>query len=489
MKKLNYIWIVLLITILGCGNDWNPTDPSDFEEASAQKQFVWNAMNYWYYWQGDIPELGDNYFSDDEAFHEYLNGFSDAETLFNSLLYVEDDFSFFIEDHETFEQSQKGISQSFGYEFGLVRISQNSDEIFGYVQYVLANSPADDAGLERGDIFTSVDGTRLTVNNYQDLLLGTTSYVLTMAEIVDGTITETDETVSLEAQTLTENPIFTSAVFDTNSTKVGYLMYNAFQLNSHQNLNDAFGTFESEGVDELIVDLRYNGGGTGITSQALGSMIAGLDSSNVFSTYAYNDKRSQYNSSVYYIEEVPIYDENQDQESTEPINALSMNKAYILTGHGTASASEMLVNALEPYIDVILIGRQTVGKDEGSYTLYDTPTPPYLDQDAANLDHKIAIQPIAIKVVNRDGRDYPDGFAPDHEINELSYLEEGLLPLGDPDEPLLGQALALITGQKMAKMKDTDMLDVGSLFKDSKDLKPYEKGLYITPETVETPNF
>ncbi len=485
MKKLNYIWITLLVvSLLSCRDD--PTAPEI--EVSAQKEFVWDAMNFWYYWQDEIPQLGDNYFSDDQAFKEYLSGFSDAEALFNSLLHPEDDFSFFIDDFEAFQQSQQGISQSFGYEYGLVRESENSNNIFGYVQYVLADSPAENAGLVRGNIFTSVDGTRLTVDNYRDLLLGTTSYELTLAEIVDGEITETDETVSLEAVTLTEDPIFTTTVFDTSTTKVGYLLYNAFQLNSHSNLNEVFGNFETEGIDELIIDLRYNGGGPAVTSQLLGSMITALDSSNVFARYDYSTKRSDLNSSVSYIEDVPIYDDNRDQVATESMNALSLSKVYILTGFGTASASEVLINGLDPYIEVILVGRQTVGKDEGSYTLYDTPNPPYLDENSANPEHKNAIQPIAIKVVNKNGRDYPEGFPPDHAVNEIDLLEEGLPPLGDPDDPLLGKALEVITGQT-AKIQADQPMKFGLPFKDSKDLQPYEKGLYITPEEVNIPNF
>lgn len=502
MKKLSYIWIVLLVVSLwGCRDD--PTTP-DIEEASAQKQFVWNAMNFWYYWQGDVQELDDNYFSDDAAFHEYLNSFSDAEAVFNALLHPEDDFSFFIENYEEFQQRQQGISQSFGYEFGLVRESENSNNIFGYVQYVLPDSPAEDAGLVRGDIFTSVDGTRLTVNNYRDLLLNTTSYELTLGEIVNGEITETDETISMQAVNITEDPIFVSTVIDTNATKIGYLMYNAFQLNSHSDLNNKFRQFKAEGIDELIIDLRYNGGGAGITSQLLGSLISGLDSSNVFSIYEYNSKRSNLNNPVHYIEEVPIYNEDRERVRTESMNALSMPQIYVLTGFGTASASEMVINSLNPYIDVVIVGRKTVGKDEGSYTLYDTPSPPYFNEDAANPNHNNAIQPIALKLVNSEGQDYPNGFLPegydpnvpggcpdddnDNCVNEIAFLEDGLPPLGDPDDPLLARALALITGQP-AKIRAGELVSVGQPFKDSKDLQAYEKGLYILPEAVKVPNF
>lgn len=488
MKKLNFHWFILWGVLLLWGCSDGPTGPEQVKQATPQKQFVWNAMNYWYYWQADVSELGDNYFESDQAKQQYLREFSDAKSLFEELIYEqEDDFSFFIENYATFEQSQKGISKSFGFEYGLVRIG-DSKEIFGYVQYVLPGSPADDAGLVRGDLFLEVNGTQLTDSNYRDLLLGTTSYELSLAEIQNNNISLSGDSVSLEAVTLQENPIFTSKVIDTSATQVGYLMYNAFQTNSHRELNDVFSQFQSQGIDELVLDLRYNGGGSGITSQLLSSLISAIDSSKVFAEYAYSDKRSNLNRSVYFLEEVPIYNEDGTQQvSSEDINSLGLQRLYVLADYGTASASEVLINGLEPYIDVVLIGGQTVGKDQGSYTLYDAP-PYYLEKENANPDHKIAIQPIVLKVVNANGEDYPSGFKPDHAVNEINFLEGGLPPLGDPDDPLLAKALELITGnQQMARTARAADRFPGRLIIDSRDLQPYAKGLYLKSIAIETP--
>lgn len=480
MKKLNYIWGIPLIILLlsGC-KDHSTDSSSNVEEPSSEKQFVWNAMNYWYYWQADVQELGDNYFDSQQSFYEYLNGFSDAEAVFDTLIYEQDGFSFFIDDYEEFQNSQQGISKSFGYEFGLIRMSENGDDIFGYVQYVVPNSPAQDSGLVRGDLFTKINGTQLTVNNYRDLLLNQTSYQLSLAEMQNGSVTETGETVDLQAVTLTEDPVYLSEVLDEGNTKVGYLMYNAFQRNSHQELNDIFGNFLSAGIDELVVDLRYNGGGAGITSQTLGSMISGLGESSDFATYRYNSKRSSNNVTVSFLDQVPIY-ENGEQQSEVAMNKLSIDRVFFLVGSGTASASEMLINSLKPNMDVILIGQQTVGKDEGSYTLYDAP-PPYLKKEEANPNHKKAIQPIVIKLVNSNGQDYPDGFVPEYEIIEYrsQYLED--LPLlGDKNDPLLSKALDVISGQPSAKTTGAESVS-GKMLIDSRDLEPYGKRLYLQP--------
>lgn len=490
MKKLNYGGFIVLVVALsvslwGCSSS-STAPTTETEQASAQKQFVWNAMNFWYYWQSDVAELGDNYFNSDQEFQNYLIGFTSARALFENLVYEQsDDFSFFIEDYETYRQNRQGISESFGFEYGLVRIG-NTNDIFGYVQYVLESSPAEDAGIIRGDIFTKVDGTQLNVNNYRNLLQGRTSYELSLAEIENSTISETGETVSLQAATLQENPVFLSTIIDSSSTRIGYLVYNAFQTNSHRDLNDVFGTFASEGVDELVLDLRYNSGGAGITSQTLAGMISGLDSTNVFSEYAYSAKRSDLNRTVPVLEEVPIYNDQGDQESTVPMNSLSLDRMYVLVDYGTASASEVLINGLEPYMEVVLIGGQTVGKDEGSFTLYDAPEP-YLDRQQANPEHKIAIQPIVLKVVNVNGREYPNGFSPDYEVNELDFLEGGLPPLGSAEDPLLAKALELITDQQMAKAASDKYVGPyqREIMIDSRDLQPHSKGLYLETIAIE----
>jgi len=413
MKKIISYSIILTIafTLLGCGDSTGPNSVS--VEASSERQFIWNAMNFWYFWQEDVSELADDkaFFENEQAFQEYLMSFEDAEALFNDLQFSQlDDFSFFIDNFEVFMQAQQGISRDFGFNFGLVQIS-NSNNIFGYVQFVLPESPADNAGLVRGDLFTGVNGTTLTVNNFQDVLSGD-SYELTMAEIQDGSITETGETVQVEAVVLEENPIFLSRIIESGSYKVGYLVYNSFQTNSHHILNDLFGTFQAN-INELVVDLRYNGGGALVTSNALASLISGLGSSEQFSELTFNSKRSDQNQTESFLDELPVFNDEGERESEITMNKLSsLSRVFILTGPGTASASEVLINSLRPFMEVFLIGRQTVGKDEGSLTLVDAP-PPFTDKSRANPDHRIGIQPIILKVVNSNGEAFPEGFAPD----------------------------------------------------------------------------
>lgn len=481
ITRLSLIFLLFSLTLWGC--------KEKIDEASSEKQFVWNAMNYWYYWQKSVPELADDmaFFKNEQDFQDYLRDYSDAEALFEDLIYQDDDFSFFIDDYEVFLQSRQGISEDFGFEYGLVQPDEGSNDIFGYVQYVLDGTPADEAGLTRGDIFTGINGTALTVNNFRSLLANST-YELTLAESVDGDITETGETVTMNAEQITEDPIYVSKVFDTGSAKVGYLMYNSFQTNSHENLNDVFGNFIAEGIDELVLDLRYNGGGAVITSATLASMISGLGSSEIFAKYTFNEKRSNQGSIVRFQDKLRVYNEDGEQTDEISMNKLSsLDQLFVLTGFGTASASEAVINGLNPFMDVTIIGRQTVGKDDASLTLYDTiDGPPYTDRDNANPDHKNAIQPIVLKIKNSVGESNGEGFIPvgDNFIREIDFLLDigTLPPLGDENDPLLARALELISGEPVAKQLAAPAPFRGEMFRDSRDLERFGKDMYVLPE-------
>src|SRR5699024_7633474 len=161
----------------------NPSSPEPSGEASSEKQFVWNAMNYWYYWQGDVDELADSFDDDSTAFQQYLKRHSDAEALYDDLKFRDDRFSFFIDDYEEYLEERSGIHAALGFNYNFIWKTSAQKELIGYVRYVIAGSPADDAGLKRLDLFTKVDGKTLTRNNYFDLLTDNNAHELTLAHI------------------------------------------------------------------------------------------------------------------------------------------------------------------------------------------------------------------------------------------------------------------------------------------------------------------
>ncbi|MEC9065460.1 MAG: S41 family peptidase, partial [Bacteroidota bacterium] len=264
--------------------------------------------------------------------------------------------------------------------------------------------------------------------------------------------------ISLNKSRLVKDPIHISKTIEINQKKIGYIMYNQFlgnveseNKNYNLELNNVFGQFKSQGIDELILDLRYNPGGRISTSINLASMITGQFNNQIFAKEKWNSKLMEY-----WNENNPdnLINRFVNNISGVSINSLNLNKVYILTTSRTASASELLINGLDPYIDVIHIGDYTVGKNQGSITVYD-----YIDdQRTKNPNHKYAMQPIVLKIGNVAGyTDFPNGLVPDYEIKE-SIRTAG--ELGDQNEQLLKIAIDHIFGDIQFISSDDNIKEI-----------------------------
>jgi hypothetical protein len=496
MKKLgSFIAIMLLlIQFMGCSSTSSPEDVA--LDTSDEKLFVWNGLNHWYFWQDDVADLADNRFGNNGEFSTFLNRYSNEEALFNQLLHRDDDFSWLIQDYKVHEEALLGISKSFGFRFGLLRESQENSRVLGYIRYVVPGSPADDAGLKRGDVFNGMNGQILNLDNYQNLLSGDT-YALAMAKVTDFvpsprtyTVEGIDKEINITAINLQENPIHRSKVIETETSRVGYLMYNSFRYNFHDDLNQRFGDFKNTGIDDLVIDLRYNGGGTLITSALLASLISGVSSDEIFAELIHGSKRESRNSTFDFLDSVPVYDDEGNFSRNDDINSLRMNRLYVLTSRNSASASEALINGLLPFgVEVILIGDVTAGKDEGSITVYDAPEANYSprnddERSKINPNHMRAMQPIIFKIFNKERGDYPDGFFPDFEIREFDFLEN-LPGLGDPSEPLLSVALNHIKGEGFPAVAKTHITGSPVFIFDSAELGVLRDDIYLLPGDLE----
>ena len=233
-------------------------------------------------------------------------------------------------------------------------------------------------------VFSDINGTRLNRDNYRDLLYNQTSNSYTVkfsqisynqnnqcANIIPG-----QEDITLVKSRIVKNPIHISKIIEIQGQKVGYLMYNQFVgvvesegKDYNSELNNVFSNFLSNGINDLVVDLRYNPGGRISTSINLASMITGQFNNQIFAKERWNSKLMNY------------WDENSPESllnrftnklsNNESIFSLNLDRVFVLTSARTASASELLINGLDPYIDVIHIGDFTVGKNQGSITVYD----------------------------------------------------------------------------------------------------------------------
>lgn len=451
MKKI--LLLLVAATFFSCSKDEDLILPSTVNpDGSADvevQDFMWKAMNFWYFWQANVDDLADDRFVNTAEGRAEYTSFLDSENnpadfFENKLQYIEDRFSFYNSDYRELTNSLAGISKSNGLEFGLVRF-QDSDEVFGFVRYIIPNSNAATADIQRGDLFTGVNGTTLTIDNFEELLFtGSDTYTLNMADFVNGDIVPNEtEVVLTKEQELAENPILISKSFEIGGENIGYIMYNQFTNEYDDQLYSAVQALKSAGITNLIMDLRYNPGGSVNTTRLLASMIYGTNTSDVFLRKRYNDKlQEQFNDS-----QLEVY--FTDKIGGQSINTLGLSKLYVLTSASSASASELLINSLEPYIDVIQIGDVTRGKNEFSTTMVDDRDNSYLYTPSRvnkiNPNNQWAIQPLIGRNENAEGfSDYTDGLQPDILLKE-DYSNLGIL--GDQNEPLLARAIQAITGQ------------------------------------------
>jgi len=404
--------------------------------------FVWQGLNQFYYWQEEVNALADEQLNDEKAYAQYISENADPEAFFESLKHPDDRFSWIQDDYRELENTLQGIYATNGVEFGLLYACENCNELVGFVKYILQGSDASDKNIKRGDYFTGVNGTTLTVSNYRSLLFGDNlSYTLNMASIQNGTLTPNGVEVALtKEENFETNPIqLAKTITQGNGEKIGYLMYNQFVAEKSDALNQQFAEFKSQNITDLIIDLRYNGGGSVRNCVELASMITGQFTNKIFAEEQWNDKLLTYLKDRFGLESLINRFVSSLSDGTT-INSLNLERVYIITTSETASASELLINGLASYIQVIQVGERTVGKNVGSITVYD-----YIDNDQTkNPDHTYAMQPIVLKIANNDGyADYADGLEPSIFIEEDI---RNLGSLGEESELMLATALNLISG-------------------------------------------
>ncbi|MDY7394027.1 S41 family peptidase [Aureibaculum sp. 2210JD6-5] len=487
MKKF-VITAVALFTLIFVSCDKNADDPKEptVELNNEINDFVWRGMNTHYYWQQDISNLADTKNDDTNEYNSYLNGYNDPEALFESLLFQKgttDRFSWFIEDYRAQDASFRGVNDAFGFEFALARVSDTSNDVIGYITYVVPNTPASEAGLKRADVFNVFNDVELNLDNYSIVNKYYSDNTISMkfATIQNGSVVSNGKEANLTVRQVVENPVHYSSVLNIGGKKVGYLVYNSFKYTFHNELNEVFGTFKSEGIQELVLDLRYNGGGSVLTSAYLASMIhSGATTNEVFAKLIYNSKNSDENSAYPFFNKGRIYDIDGNAQQEITLNRLStLSRIYVITSDDTASASEMVINGLSPYIQVIKVGTTTYGKNVGSFTVYDSPT---FGSNNIDQSHTNAMQPITFKIFNKlDQSDYTLGFNPD--IEQIEYVS-AMKPFGDVNEPLLKRALDNISGaaSKAQQLKDLE-LKTEQVFSSS-DKRQFSKEMYIIPNEM-----
>lgn len=435
MRRWLPLFVLVAVILAACEKKVIPEDEEEQGQVQASaliqkiNGFITDVMTDVYLWFDKIPVIDIKY--------EF-----NPRDYFNKILNSEDRWSYITDDLAAFEGSQKGIEKTYGYSLAFGRfidaVGNPTGNYFGIVEYVYPNTPASQAGFERGDLIIRLNGANITPDNFRELLFGTsisvTKGILTSQGISTGA------TVILVAEELQLDPVLLYNVIDIEGHKIGYLVYLQFipSYNS-TSLKLALQYFKDNQITDMVLDLRYNPGGFVSAAQYLTSSIAPqgvVDNTSPLVTYQWNSKYQAYWVSNGVQDQLGV-----NFDPAVPVK-LDLSKIHILTGYGSASASELTICGLEPYMDVITVGDTTYGKYTASILI--KPEEWYTSEADYSGFENWGLQPIVLRYANAQGvTNFKDGFVPDLLVDDELLPA---FPLGDLTEPLLKKAIEDITG-------------------------------------------
>ncbi|MCL1057237.1 S41 family peptidase [Shewanella gelidimarina] len=413
------------------------------QTGSAETEKLWlrSWSNDTYLWYNEIVDLSPAPYTVAEYFDLLVTDeLSDSGN-------KKDNFHFSMSTDEWEKLNQSGASVGYGMSFKLTNGSQSGARNVT-ITYNEPSSPASDANLNRGAVIVEVDG--VNVKDASDSasidIINAGLFPNQNGKQTTFTVRDlgaaADRTVTLTAQTIVSTPVQNTKTIQTTSGKVGYLQFNSHIATAERGLFDAVTTLSQAGINDLVIDLRYNGGGLLAMASQLGYMIAGRDATanRTFEETSFNDKYPNSNPVTNQaLSPMPFIDETLGFNTAlltggTTLPTLDLKRVYVLTTSGTCSASEALMNGLRGVdIEVIQLGGTTCGKPYGFY-----PTP--------NCDTTYFT--IQFKGVNDKGfGEYSDGFVPSTSPTLASQVQGCMLDddlghaLGDTDERLLSAAL------------------------------------------------
>lgn len=418
-----YVWYLLLLPFCSCRkNDPKPNYPAGTNENI--NTWILDSLKRYYYWNESLPSRP--------------NIGTAPKDFFMSLRNPADRFSYLIlpNDPSSYLPSSKG---KYGFDYSSIK-ETSTGQVIGIVKLVLDDSPASRNGLKRGDYIRSINGKQLTENNAATLqaeLLSGNQVSLGLAELSGSSWSES-RLVDLHTGVILDQREI-SRIIEIDGKKIGYLSFHTFNPGLANSLKSVFTDFKSSSIADLVLDLRYNSGGQVAEAAGLCTMIAaGISYNSPFIIYKGNKNGGIRTESL---GTAATFDHTLDFNSLLQSN-LGLHRIYILSTGSTASAAEVMINNLRPYMQVIVIGEKTIGKDEASFLISDLRNPKLVDWE---------MHPIIYKLFNASGDgNYSSGITPDILVNELASLP--LLPFGESNDPLLKAALSNISGKAKAKV-------------------------------------
>lgn len=399
-------------------------------------------MRKYYYWNEDLPV--------------FTNLSIDPKDYLGKLLNTDDRFSYTLNPADS-QTSPKSIRDAYGFDISFL---EYNGQALGIVLFVLADSPAQRSGLKRGQLITSINGITIHHQNFENLYLdlaSSGSAQLELTEYSSAAGFSEVKNIGLIRSFTFAHPV-KHEVIVYNDQKAGYIEISHFDAGLAPTFLQIFKEFQQQSISKVIVDLRYNGGGDLSSATALSIILApNIKSDDLFIKLRGNKNGGLVNQTFKEALEM-----NESQVSFESLRSAhpSIQELYVLSGNHTASASEIILNNLKPFMNVISIGEKTAGKDAAGFAI----------EDNRLADKKgWVLCPVIYKLFNANNEgNYALGISPAIELNELQEIE--IFPLGDVCETLLNQALS---GKKNFRQKKHSMVKKLLFNKNCIDADPF----------------
>ena len=487
MKRFFYIILAMALAFSSCekqpvnqdpgnGNNTTPSGPTTPQEPEKNwtyyyvNNFAYDLMDTYYLWKKEIKAQMMAWTDQEEPIKKVAS-IRYKDNSGNDI----DKWTQVTDDYKSFMGDVTGVTTTYGYDFyDFAQDKENTNRVLATVRYVYPNSPASEAGLKRGDVIVKVNGKdipiiwqgtsgSLDVDFIYDQMVYSSNCTLTLK---DGS------KVSMTAREMVENPVIMYRILDNGEKKIGYLHYTSFTAESCAPLIEACQYFKSEGIKELVLDLRYNGGGAVVAEEVLISMLApraNVEAGEIFEKEIYNADYGKYLAEEAEKQGLEAgvsrlsfqhdfrFDGKDYHFNTEDAN-IGLEKIYCIVTGDSASASEALICCLKPFMPVVLVGRQTYGKYCGGYIIgsddyfqdiidYYTKYPSNDSAEAIEFGKnglKYAgnwgLYVMFSRYADKDGVTLcmPDGIKPDYSA--MDNPQDGF-QLGDPNETMLKSVL------------------------------------------------
>lgn len=445
LPRLTTWTLLILLLASSCGKTFRLSEGAETYTATTYiNYFAYNNFLSYYLWVDEMEQEMSDWRMSEEPVEQV-----------RSMRYVDatgrlvDRWTALYEDFDELYESVTGRGVSYGFEVKFKRVDPISSRIKAVITYTYADSPARKAGLKRGQNIMLLNGRAMNTQDYQQV------YKKEVNDSEQLTLTLADGSeITLTPANMYEDPVLCSDIFYcAGGKKVGYIHYTSFNLESCGKLIEVCRDFKQQGVQDLILDMRYNGGGYAFTEDVLASMLApeqDVLEGNLLSREVFNDmvsrrlgeQETHFQTAFSLVTEDRMYEYN-----TEGAN-LDISHLYAIVDSGSASATESLLCELYPYLDITLIGGKTHGKFCSGLMIradqwYESNANVLGDMArGVNYVKGWGLYVMYSRFADKYGitRCMPDGLAPDVPVSDNP--NDGF-QLGDPRETMLATALAL----------------------------------------------